>query len=374
MKAQITGSLRKKTPTASKSTLFLNFQKEVRQQLGLNPQSHVEITKSDGKFQVTVLEKPNARSRRFIAKNTGGYIELDPNVFNLDSSLEVYSHPIAGEIVDRSIKLEFDADSFVAPVVPATVVQKVKLARTRVVAAQKATVITQDYDVDSIHGSYIGCYVVKDFDATVHSQKLAQNADIIAKFYETMDMTLLEKIWVMAADGTYKPITISMLLMKGKYREALCAHHAKAVIIQSMHGDDAVDALGRAIELKSAMMDSKRYGRTPKGVARRMGTVHYLTSDLKARFKQYEGTEWMSFRRPTYFFLICEDTLQVIEGWFMDGKQIADAVFKKFNKNAEREVSLASFKDNGKKLTIPDSFGLPAWIEALPEFVEKIDA
>ena len=118
MTKTITGSLRK--VTSGKSHLMkvcLNFKKEQVEELQLDVNKHVEITRNGDRFKIRFYSKPTYRSMVLSKSSTGARLMTNPKMFKIDVTEPTDTSTIVINYLEDKTGLEFDfnIDEFLKP-------------------------------------------------------------------------------------------------------------------------------------------------------------------------------------------------------------------------------------------------------------------
>ncbi len=203
-------------------------------------------------------------------------------------------------------------------------------------------------------------------DLNLHRQKITNNRMVYDQFTKTDNWNLLKDLVKMTATGEYTNLTKPDLCDQ-QLREVICGVWANAITCDDVHGDDAVNIDGIAIELKSCTIDSKEYIITENGSVKSTKAVDkYLSKAAVARFKQYSTTQANHYDKPTFFFLVNENW-ELIDCRFMEGKHVSNLIYRPNASYTDRHITLPQFTTYGHMISHNDATGFSEWKKALPE-------
>lgn len=118
LETTITGSLRK--VQSGKSHLMkvcLNFKKEHVDELQLDINKYVEVTRSGDKFKVRFLHKPTARSLALSKSSNGARLMMNPAMFKIAITEPTDTNTLVAEYLDdmSGLTFDFNMEEFVKP-------------------------------------------------------------------------------------------------------------------------------------------------------------------------------------------------------------------------------------------------------------------
>ncbi len=203
----------------------------------------------------------------------------------------------------------------------------------------------------------------KSAKANVKLDDLQFYIDVNAKKYDAYcanpDRNAFDEFFVYS-NGEYKSLNQGQLAA-GRIIELICAVKANALLIDQLHGRDAINYDGFLVELKSSKASAFDYELTKNGAISRKGSKRSLFSSLTAKFKQRPNTMKSHFDVPVYFVSFDADSLEAIDVLFMHGNEVANLVFTANMNNPERTISYNQFAKNGYQVSDASTLGMDEW-------------
>jgi hypothetical protein len=145
---------------------------------------------------------------------------------------------------------------------------------------------------------------------------------------------------------TQKLVSPPNLMRRGN--DFLAAAYLHALAINSPLGDDCVDHMGNAYELKLAYIKSEDMSIGKRG-ALIQGVRGGPENTIQARFKIYEGTDRNHHNKDTALILMSYDHNCFITGFMLKGEIVGELLHEGNQTTVARTISLRNFIEHGRE-------------------------